>query len=83
MDLVSEFVLSIKNQFFSVGVKAMLQAVVSKVVSRFVRDERGATMLEYGLLVGLIAIVAIAAIGALGGSLSTFFTDTTAELNKV
>ncbi|MBU6388075.1 MAG: Flp family type IVb pilin, partial [Planctomycetes bacterium] len=54
-----------------------------KVVSRFVRDERGATMLEYGLLVGLIAIVAIAAIGALGGSLSTFFTDTTAELNKV
>ncbi|MBU6387556.1 MAG: Flp family type IVb pilin, partial [Planctomycetes bacterium] len=38
----------------------MLQAVVSKVVSRFVRDERGATMLEYGLLVGLIAIVAIA-----------------------
>ncbi|MBU6387550.1 MAG: Flp family type IVb pilin [Planctomycetes bacterium] len=40
-------------------------------------------MLEYGLLVGLIAIVAIAAIGALGGSLSTFFTDTTAELNKV
>jgi len=61
----------------------MLQAVVSKVVGRFVRDERGATMLEYGLLVGLIAIVAIAAIGALGGSLSTFFTDTTAELNKV
>jgi pilus assembly protein Flp/PilA len=61
----------------------MLQAVVSKVVSRFVRDERGATMLEYGLLVGLIAIVAIGAIGALGGSLSTFFTDTTTELDKV
>ena len=61
----------------------MLQAFVSKVVSRFVRDERGATMLEYGLLVGLIAIVAIGAIGALGTSLSGFFTDTTAELNNV
>ncbi len=40
-------------------------------------------MLEYGLLVGLIAIVAIGAIGALGGSLSTFFNDTTTELNNV
>ncbi len=66
-----------------VRVICMLQAVVSKVVSRFVRDERGATMLEYGLLVGLIAIVAIGAIGALGTSLGDFFTDTTAELNNV
>ncbi|MFN5185350.1 MAG: Flp family type IVb pilin, partial [Planctomycetota bacterium] len=39
----------------------MFQVVISKVVGRFVRDERGATMLEYGLLVGLIAIVAVAA----------------------
>jgi pilus assembly protein Flp/PilA len=73
----------VSKNIFSVGVFAMLQSVVSKVVRRFVQDDRGATMLEYGLLVGLIAIVAIGAIGALGGSLSTFFNDTTTELNNV
>jgi pilus assembly protein Flp/PilA len=53
----------------------MLQAVVSKLVGRFVRDERGATMLEYGLLVGLVAIAAIAGMTLLGDELKQMFTD--------
>ena len=32
----------------------------------FVKSERGATMVEYGILVALIAVVSIAVIGALG-----------------
>jgi len=58
----------------------MLNAVVSKFVSRFVRDDRGATMLEYGLLVGLIAIVAVTAMTALGVNFTTLFDDATAKL---
>lgn len=35
--------------------------------------ERGATAVEYGLLVGLIAVVIIVAVTALGGQLNTLF----------
>lgn len=58
----------------------MFQSVVSKVVSRFVRDERGATMLEYGLLVGLFAIVAVTAMTALGTNMTSLFDDATTKL---
>jgi pilus assembly protein Flp/PilA len=38
------------------------------------RDEEGATMVEYGLLVALIAMVALIAVKTLGTNLSTLFT---------
>ena len=53
----------------------MISSVLSKATARFIRDQRGATMLEYGLLVGLIAIAAIVAITAMGGALSTMFNS--------
>jgi pilus assembly protein Flp/PilA len=40
-----------------------------------IRDEEGATMVEYGLLVALIALVALGAVKAIGTSLSTLFTS--------
>ena len=36
-------------------------------------DDEGATLVEYGLVVSLIAVAAIAAIGALGTQISTTF----------
>jgi pilus assembly protein Flp/PilA len=39
------------------------------------RTERGASMVEYALLVGLIAVVAVVAIAALGGGISKLFSD--------
>jgi pilus assembly protein Flp/PilA len=42
---------------------------------QFDRDERGATMVEYGLLVALIAGVAIGTIGILGGNVHAAFTN--------
>ena len=39
-----------------------------------IRDEEGATMVEYGLLVALIAMVALVAVQALGVNLSTLFS---------
>ncbi len=38
------------------------------------RTERGATMVEYALLVSLIAVVAAVAVAALGGSISGLFS---------
>jgi len=39
-----------------------------------IRDEEGATMVEYGLLVALIAMVALVAVQQLGKNLSTVFS---------
>jgi pilus assembly protein Flp/PilA len=39
------------------------------------RKEDGATAVEYGLLVGLIAVVIIGAVFTLGGKLNTLFTN--------
>jgi pilus assembly protein Flp/PilA len=40
------------------------------------RDERGATAVEYGLMVALIAIAIIVAVTTLGDNLSALFDDT-------
>ncbi|HVA07511.1 MAG TPA: Flp family type IVb pilin [Acidimicrobiales bacterium] len=39
------------------------------------RSERGASMVEYALLVGLIAVVAVVAVTALGGGISGLFSS--------
>ena len=48
----------------------MLHSFISMV-----RDEEGATMVEYGLLVALIALVALGAITTLGTNLSSLFNS--------
>ena len=40
---------------------------------RFVREEEGAALTEYGLLVGLIALACVAAIGRVGVALNAMF----------
>jgi pilus assembly protein Flp/PilA len=45
------------------------------VVQSLVRDEQGATMVEYGFMLALIALVCITAVVALGGNLKTSFSD--------
>ncbi len=42
-------------------------------IKRFVQDEEGVTMVEYGLIAALIAIVCIAAITAVGTNLNVVF----------
>jgi pilus assembly protein Flp/PilA len=44
-------------------------------LNAMIRDEDGATMVEYGLLVALIALVALGAVQTLGGNLSTMFSN--------
>jgi pilus assembly protein Flp/PilA len=45
------------------------------ILMRFVKDEGGATAVEYGLLVALIAGVIIVAVTTLGTDLNTTFTN--------
>ncbi len=44
-------------------------------------SERGASMVEYGLLLALIAVIAIVAVRALGDSVSTKFSTVNSNLN--
>jgi len=44
------------------------------------RDEEGATLVEYGLMIALIAVVCILVIGALGGKVWTAFDVTQSEI---
>ncbi len=48
---------------------------MSKFVTRFLKDESGATAIEYGLIAALIAVVLVGALTALGTQLSTTFTS--------
>ena len=46
---------------------------MSKFVSRFMKDESGATAIEYGLIAALIAVVLIGALQLVGTNLNTKF----------
>jgi pilus assembly protein Flp/PilA len=47
------------------------------------KSERGASAVEYGLLVGLIAVAIIVTVGLLGGQLNTLFGTVETELSGV
>jgi pilus assembly protein Flp/PilA len=53
---------------------------IAKLQARFVTRDRGATAVEYGLMVALIAIVIIAAVTLLGGNLSTLFKNVSSSV---
>lgn len=46
------------------------------------RDDRGASAVEYGLMVALIAVVIIAAVTALGTKLTSMFCDVTSRMGN-
>lgn len=50
-------------------------------IARFVKDESGATAIEYGLIAALIAVGIIAAATTLGSSLSGLFTRVSGKLD--
>ena len=54
-----------------------------KHLKMFMQDEEGATAVEYGLIVALIAAVIIGAVGILGGTLNTVFTNINTALLPV
>ena len=53
---------------------------MSKFVTRFLKDESGATAIEYGLIAALIAVVIIGGVTAVGTGLSTTFNNLSGSL---
>ena len=53
---------------------------MKNLVSRFVRDESGATAIEYGLIAAGIAVVIIAAVQSVGTSLNATFNSVAAAV---
>ncbi|WP_414461709.1 Flp family type IVb pilin [Hyphomicrobium sp. B1] len=49
--------------------------------SRFVKDESGATAIEYGLIAAIVAVGIIAALSQVRGSLQTTFEGVATQLN--
>ena len=50
-------------------------------IKKFLRDESGATAIEYGLIAAGIAVVIIGTVQALGGKLNTAFLKVSNALN--
>ena len=50
------------------------------IISRFIRDESGATAIEYGLIAALIAVVIITGVTAVGTQLSATFNSLSVSL---
>jgi pilus assembly protein Flp/PilA len=53
---------------------------VTQFLAKFAKDESGATAIEYGLIVALIAVVIITAITTLGDNLTGTFGKASAKL---
>ena len=53
---------------------------MKNLVSRFVKDESGATAIEYGLIAAGIAIAIITAVNGVGSKLSSNFTSISTSL---
>jgi pilus assembly protein Flp/PilA len=54
-----------------------------KLINRFRRDEEGAALVEYGMLVGLIAVICIAAVTTLGTEISSVFNTIATDLANI
>lgn len=71
------------RKWFSVGVLGQNANGEFKMrnVVKFLKDESGATAIEYGLIAALVGVAIIAAVTALGGSLSGLFTAISSTLD--
>jgi pilus assembly protein Flp/PilA len=50
-------------------------------IKRFIRDESGATAIEYGLIAALLAVAIIASLQLVGGELTKTFTKVQTSLS--
>lgn len=53
--------------------RVQMELQMTKLVARFVKDESGATAIEYGLIAAGISLAIIAAVNGLGTTLNTKF----------
>lgn len=54
---------------------------MKKIFARLMKDESGATAIEYGLIAALISVALIGGATTLGGSLNTLFQDLSGKMS--
>ncbi|HWJ24627.1 MAG TPA: Flp family type IVb pilin [Gemmatimonadaceae bacterium] len=54
--------------------------LLSAAIRNIVKNEEGATMVEYGLMLALIAVICILAVTAVGTNASTIFSEVSVSL---
>jgi pilus assembly protein Flp/PilA len=59
---------------------AVEREAMRDLLKRFVGEDRGATMVEYGLMVMLIAVCCIVVVSILGGEIRDIFADIEPEI---
>lgn len=55
---------------------------MQKMFARFVKDESGATAIEYGLIAALLSVVIITTLGFIGTDLDRVYNDILGALNS-
>ncbi len=55
-------------------------SLYTNLMIRLRNEEKGATAVEYGIMVALIAVVIIIAVSTLGGTLTTLFEDVNTDI---
>ena len=53
---------------------------MTKAITKFFKDESGATAIEYGLIAALVAVAIVGALTALGTGLQGLFTTVNSDL---
>ncbi|MBO6852180.1 MAG: Flp family type IVb pilin [Marivivens sp.] len=57
-----------------------MKTQIVKMMSRFRRDESGATIVEYGVALLIVIAIGTVTIGAIGGEVSSIFSSALAML---
>jgi len=58
----------------------MLDKLTVNVLTRFARDEEGAALVEYGMLIGLIAVIVSVGVALVGVNLNLGFTALSTDI---
>jgi pilus assembly protein Flp/PilA len=69
-----------RPKFSSSQPRVHMELSMKNLVSRFVKDESGATAIEYGLIAAGISIVIITAVNGIGSKLKTNFEGISTSL---
>ena len=56
---------------------------VNAIVRRFIRDDEGIAVTEYGLLVALVAVLLIGVVTIFGSSIKSWFEARTSQITTV
>jgi pilus assembly protein Flp/PilA len=69
----------VQGQPIRLAQESQMLSLYTNIMIRL-RSEKGATAVEYGIMVALIAVVIIVAVSTLGGQLGTLFTGVTTDI---